>query len=514
MPKAQILILDFGGQYSQLITRRVRECNVYSEIKPHNFDLNKIKEINPEGIIFTGGPNSVTESDTPQVDPEIFELEIPILGICYGMHLMSSLMPGGEAVKAEQGEYGKAKLNILKENILFSDIDSPTQVWMSHGDRVKNIPDGFEVLARTEITPVAAMADIERSLYGVQFHPEVVHTVAGKDILRNFLFKVCKVKANWTMADYIDREVNKIKKEVGDQKVICGLSGGVDSSVASALVHKALGDQLTCIFVDHGLLRKGEGKQVKRTFAEEFNIPLIYVDARDRFINKLKGVKEPEEKRKIIGNEFIRVFEEEASKLEGARYLVQGTIYSDVIESGKDEADEAATIKSHHNVGGLPEEMELDLIEPLRWLFKDEVRKIGEVLGLPDDIVWRQPFPGPGLAIRIIGSVNSEKLEILRESDAIVQEEIKEAGLYREIWQSFAVLPDLRSVGVMGDERTYGYPIILRAVTSDDAMTADWARLPYELLERISNRVVNEVGPINRVIYDITSKPPGTIEWE
>ncbi|MFW5980572.1 MAG: glutamine-hydrolyzing GMP synthase [Halanaerobiaceae bacterium] len=514
MPKTQILILDFGGQYSQLITRRVRECNVYSEIKPHNFDLEKIKEMQPEGIIFTGGPNSVNVPDSPGVDPEIFKLGIPILGICYGMHLMSSLIPGGKAEKAAQGEYGKAKLEILKEDILFSDIDNNTQVWMSHGDRVENIPEGFEVLARTEATPVAAMADIAKGLYGVQFHPEVVHTVQGKEILRNFLFKVCKVKANWTMADYIEKEVKNIKQAVGKQKVICGLSGGVDSSVASALVHKAIGDQLTCIFVDHGLLRKGEVKQVKRTFAEEFNIPLIYVDARQRFLDKLNGVEEPEEKRKIIGNEFIRVFEEEAGKMEDAGYLVQGTIYSDVIESGKDEAAEAATIKSHHNVGGLPAEMELDLIEPLRLLFKDEVRKIGEVLGLPDDIVWRQPFPGPGLAIRIIGAVNSRKLEILREADAVIQEEIKEAGLYREIWQSFAVLPDLRSVGVMGDERTYGYPVILRAVTSDDAMTADWARLPYELLERISTRVVNEVGPINRVVYDITSKPPGTIEWE
>ena len=511
MPEPQILILDFGGQYSQLIARRVRECNVYSIIRPYDFSLEDIKDINPDGIIFSGGPNSVTASDTPQVDPKIFDLEIPILGICYGLHLMSSLMPGGEVKKAEHGEYGKAKLDIIKEDMLFSNIDTNTQVWMSHGDQVENIPDGFEVLARTEITPVAAMFNPQKQLYGVQFHPEVVHTIQGKDILRNFLFKICKVKADWTMADYINQQVEKIRDEVGDRKVICGLSGGVDSSVASALVHKAIGDQLTCIFVDHGLLRKGEGRQVKRTFAEEFNVPLVYVDARERFLNKLEGVEKPEQKRKIIGNEFIRVFEEEAGKMEDARYLVQGTIYSDVIESGKDEA---ATIKSHHNVGGLPEEMELDLIEPLRLLFKDEVRKIGEVLGLPEDIVWRQPFPGPGLAIRIIGSVTPEKLQMLQDSDAIVQEEIKEAGLYKEIWQSFAVLPDLRSVGVMGDERTYGYPIILRAVTSDDAMTADWARLPYELLERISTRVVNEVEPINRVVYDVTSKPPGTIEWE
>ncbi len=511
MESKGVLIIDFGGQYSQLIARRVRELNVYSRLVPYNTKLEKIKELNPEGIILSGGPSSVNIVGAPDIDPGIFALGIPVLGICYGMQLMASHLSGGIVKKAEHGEYGKAKLKILKQDNLLARIDDNCQVWMSHGDRVERLPDGFNKSAETEITPVAAMSNEKTGMYGVQFHPEVVHTTQGMNILRNFLFQICQVKADWTMADYIDQQLTKIRERAGKSRVISGLSGGVDSSVASALVHRAIGDQLTCIFVDHGLLRKGEAEQVKRTFAEEFNIPLIYIDARKRFLKKLSGVSEPEEKRKIIGEEFIRVFEEEAGKLEDAHYLVQGTIYSDVIESG---SDTAATIKSHHNVGGLPEEMDLKLIEPLRQLFKDEVRKIGEVLGLPDTIVWRQPFPGPGLAIRIIGDVSEEKLQILQDADAIVQEEIREAGLYREIWQSFAVLPDLRSVGVMGDERTYGYPIILRAVTSDDAMTADWARLPYELLGSISNRIVNEVGAVNRVVYDITSKPPGTIEWE
>ncbi len=510
MVHENILILDFGGQYSQLIARRVRETKVYSTILPYNVGIDRIKEINPTGIIFSGGPRSVTVEDAPWIEPEVFELGVPILGICYGMQLMASILPGGVVEKARYGEYGKAKLNILDGEGLFADIEN-SQVWMSHGDHVKHVPEGFIISARTEITPAAAMSNHYKGFYGVQFHPEVVHTIQGKNIIRNFLFKVCGVKGDWNMADFINNEVAEVKKKVGQKKVISGLSGGVDSAVASALVHKAIGDQLTCIFVDHGLLRKGESEQVKRTFAEEFNIPLVYVDARKRFLSKLEGVSEPEEKRKIIGSEFIRVFEEEAQNLGDAKYLVQGTLYSDVIESG---SDTAATIKSHHNVGGLPDDMEFQLIEPLRDLFKDEVRKIGEVLGLPDEMVWRQPFPGPGLAIRVIGSIDEDKLSILREADAIIQEEIKEAGLYKEIWQSFAVLPDLRSVGVMGDERTYGYPIVLRAVTSDDAMTADWARLPYELLERIANRVVNEVPSVNRVVYDITSKPPGTIEWE
>lgn len=508
----KILILDFGGQYSQLIARRIREFNVYSIIRGHNVKLEEIKEIDPKAIIFSGGPDSVTTVGAPGVDQGVFELGIPILGICYGMQLMAQLLEGGEVEKAEHGEYGKADLEIFKAQNLFEAVDNQSQAWMSHGDHVKEVPKGFEIIARTELTSVAAMADFKNNFYGVQFHPEVNHTIQGQTMLHNFLFKIVDVKANWNMADYIEEEIARIREQVGEGKVICGLSGGVDSAVASAIVHKAIGDQLTCIFVDHGLLRKGEAEQVKRTFGEEFNIPLVYVDAKKRFLDRLAGVTEPETKRKIIGDEFIQVFDEEAEKIKDVGYLVQGTIYSDVIESGG--TDKAATIKSHHNVGGLPEEMNLDLVEPLRFLFKDEVRKIGEVLGLPKEIVWRQPFPGPGLAIRIIGDIDWDKLEILRNADAIVQEEIKDAGLYRDIWQSFAVLPDLRSVGVMGDERTYGYPIILRAVNSDDAMTADWARLPYELLQSISNRIVNQVPEVNRVVYDITSKPPGTIEWE
>ncbi|MCF8001438.1 MAG: glutamine-hydrolyzing GMP synthase [Halanaerobiales bacterium] len=511
MVENKILILDFGGQYSQLIARRIREFNIYSLIKSYKITSEEIKEINPAGIIFSGGPNSVTNDDAPTIDPEILNLDIPILGICYGMQLMASMMPGGIVKKANQGEYGKAKLNISENIGILKDIENNTQVWMSHGDQVVKLPNGFKKIAHTEVTDVAVMSNQEKKFYGVQFHPEVLHTLKGKEILHNFLFRECKAKADWTMADYINEEVEKIRDEVKDEQVICGLSGGVDSSVASAMVYKAIKDQLTCIFVDHGLLRKGEAQEVKRTFDEEFNIPLVYVDAKDRFLKKLKGVSDPEKKRKIIGEEFIRVFEEEASKIKNAGYLVQGTIYSDVIESGNEHA---ATIKSHHNVGGLPEEMNFKLIEPLRKLFKDEVRKIGEVLGLPEEIVWRQPFPGPGLAIRIIGEIDNKKLSILKDADAILREEIKEAGLRREIWQSFAVLPDLRSVGVMGDDRTYGYPIILRAVKSDDAMTADWAQLPYDLLETISNRIVNEVKEVNRVVYDITSKPPGTIEWE
>lgn len=510
MQQDTILVLDFGGQYSQLIARRVREAKVFSTILPYTTSVEEIKKVKPKGIIFSGGPKSVTIDDAPRIDPEIFELGIPILGICYGMQLMATILKDGVVEKASYGEYGKARLNIIDDEGIFADIED-SQVWMSHGDHVKHVPEGFIISARTEITPVAAMSNHYRGFYGVQFHPEVIHTIQGTNIIHNFLFRVCGVKGNWNMADFINEELVRIKEKVGSAEVISGLSGGVDSAVASALVHKAIGDQLTCIFVDHGLLRKGEAEQVKRTFAEEFNIPLVYVDARERFISKLEGIEEPEKKRKIIGNEFIRVFEEEAKKLKDAKYLVQGTLYSDVIESG---SDTAATIKSHHNVGGLPEDINFKLIEPLRELFKDEVRKIGEVLGLPDDMVWRQPFPGPGLAIRIIGTIEESKLKVLREADAIIREEIREAGLNKEIWQSFAVLPDIRSVGVMGDERTYGYPIVFRAVTSDDAMTADWARLPYELLETISNRIVNEVKSVNRVVYDITSKPPGTIEWE
>lgn len=510
MHKENILVLDFGGQYSQLIARRIRENNVFSFILPYNVGIERIKELNPKGIIFSGGPNDVTLENAPKIDPAIFELGIPILGICYGMQLMAFLLPGGVVERASQGEYGKARLLINDQHGIFTGIED-SQVWMSHGVHVKDVPDGFSITARTEITGVAAMSNSEKKLDGVQFHPEVVHTIHGKIIIHNFLFNICGCKGNWNMADFINGSLAMIKEQVGKERIISGLSGGVDSAVASVLVHKAIRDQLTCIFVDHGLLRKGEAEQVQRTFAGEFSIPLVYVDARERFLKRLTGVQEPEEKRKIIGEEFIRVFEEEAAKIGDARYLVQGTLYSDVIESG---SETAAMIKSHHNVGGLPDDMNFELIEPFRELFKDEVRKIGDVLGLPDQIVWRQPFPGPGLAIRIIGAVDQDKLFILREADAIIQEEIREAGYYKEIWQSFAILPDLRSVGVMGDERTYGYPVVFRAVTSDDAMTADWARLPDQLLERISNRIVNEVDSVNRVVYDITSKPPGTIEWE
>ena len=507
----KILILDFGGQYSQLIARRIREFDVYSVVKPYDFPCQEIRKLQPSAIILSGGPASVTIDEAPAISQEVFSLGLPVLGICYGMQLMASMLPGGQVEKAEQGEYGKAKLEIIKENFLLSGVENKSQVWMSHSDHVEKIPEGFEVLAKTGVTPCAVIANSAKKFYGVQFHPEVKHTVFGQQMIKNFLFEIAGVTPGWTMEDFIDREIKEIKKYVGQGKVICGLSGGVDSSVASALVHKAVGSSLTCIFVDHGLLRKGEAKQVKKTFSEEFNIPLVYVDARQRFLDKLAGISEPEKKRKIIGEEFIRVFEEEASRLANAEYLVQGTIYSDVIESGNDDA---ATIKSHHNVGGLPEDMNFKLVEPLRLLFKDEVRKLGQVLGLPEEIVWRQPFPGPGLAIRVIGTITAEKLTMLREADAIIQQEIKKAGLYREIWQSFAVLPDIRSVGVMGDERTYGYPVVLRAVTSEDAMTADWARLPYQLLEEISRRIVNEVEQVNRVVYDITSKPPGTIERE
>lgn len=506
-----VLVLDFGGQYNQLIARRIRELNVYSEMLPYNTPLEKVLALNPKGIVFSGGPSSVYGDKAPVCDPRLFESGIPILGICYGMQLMAHLL-GGQVRRAEHREYGKTELWIVDENdSLFAGLERNQTCWMSHGDLVEAPPSGFKVTARTPKAPVAAISDPRRRLYGVQFHPEVKHTPRGQDLLRHFLFDVCGCRGDWTMESFIDKTVDEVRQEVSGGQVLCALSGGVDSSVAAALVHRAIGDQLTCVFVDHGLLRKGEGEQVRRTFAEQFQMKLVYVDAQGRFLTRLAGVTDPEQKRKIIGNEFIRVFEEEAQKLGAVDYLVQGTLYPDIIESG---TETAAVIKTHHNVGGLPKDMRLKLIEPLKWLFKDEVRLVGQELGLPEEIVWRQPFPGPGLAVRILGEVTQDKLEILREADAIVYEEIKRAGLYREIWQSFAVLPSMRSVGVMGDERTYAYPIILRAVTSEDAMTADWARLPYDLLERISNRIVNEVRDVNRVVYDITSKPPGTIEWE
>jgi len=505
-----VLVVDYGAQYAQLIARRVRECKVYSEIVPHDISIEKLKAKNPSGLIFSGGPASVYADNAPAANPAFFELGVPILGICYGMQLMAHTL-GGEVARTGNREYGKTDLVVDTGNGLFKDVPLDQVVWMSHQDAVRSVPEGFKISAHTDGVPVAAMENPQKGFYGVQFHPEVVHTAYGMEILKNFLYDACGCMPNWTMVSIIEESVTKIREQVGDNKVVCGLSGGVDSSVAAILVHKAIGDNLICIFVDHGLLRKGEAEKVEEAFRRHFRINLIHVKAQNRFLDKLKGVTDPERKRKIIGEEFIRVFEDEAVKFHDAKFLVQGTLYPDVIESG---TRDAAKIKTHHNVGGLPEDMELKLVEPLRALFKDEVRAVGEELGLPDEIVWRHPFPGPGLAVRIIGEITPERLDILRDADAIFEEEIKRAGLYREIWQSFAVLPSIRSVGVMGDERTYAYPIILRAVTSEDAMTADWARIPFDILERISNRIINEVRHVNRVAYDISSKPPATIEWE
>lgn len=505
-----IVVLDFGAQYSQLIARRIRECSVYSEIMPFDTSAEELRAVKPSGIVFSGGPSSVYEEGAPSCDPAIFSLGIPILGICYGMQLMGHML-GGKVVPGHKREYGKTDLQVLGADDLFKGLERDLVCWMSHGDAVETPPPGFGVLARTPNTPVASMSDPGRKLYAVQFHPEVAHTPRGTEILRNFLYGPCGCQGLWTMTSFIEDSTARIREQVKDGRIVCGLSGGVDSSVVAALVHRAVGDQLTCIFVNHGLLRKGEAEKVRATFADTFNINLVYVDAEERFLEKLNGVTEPEQKRKVIGEEFVRVFEDEAGKLGDAGFLAQGTLYPDVIESG---TKTAATIKSHHNVGGLPEDMDFELVEPLRYLFKDEVRRVGDELGLPEEITWRHPFPGPGLGIRIIGEINKKRLDILRDADAIIIEEIKNAGLYRHLWQVFAVLPCIRSVGVMGDQRTYSYPIVLRAVTSEDAMTADWARLPYELLERISNRVINEVKGVNRLLYDVSSKPPSTIEWE
>jgi GMP synthase (glutamine-hydrolysing) len=505
-----VLVIDYGAQYAQLIARRVRECKVYSEIVPHDMPLEKLKSLEPSGLILSGGPSSIYEKGAPRALSGLFELGVPVLGICYGIQLMADEL-GGTVEKTGAREYGKTALDVLEEGVLFTDLPLKQTVWMSHGDSVTAAPAGFTVTARTASSPVATMESPEAGLYGVQFHPEVVHTPLGMDIMKNFLYRACDILPTWTMSSIIEEAVTDIRERVRGEKIICGLSGGVDSSTAAVLVHKAVGDQLTCVFVDTGLLRAGEAEEVVETFGKHFEMNLIHVDGADRFLDRLTGITDPEVKRKTIGEEFIRVFEEVARGLEDTKFLVQGTLYPDIIESG---TRDAARIKSHHNVGGLPEDMQFELIEPLRALFKDEVRAVGEELGLPEEIVWRQPFPGPGLAVRIIGEVTRERLEILRGADAIVIEEIKRAKLYRELWQSFAILPCIRSVGVMGDGRTYAYPIVLRAVTSEDAMTADWARLPNEVLERISSRIINEVEGVNRVAYDISSKPPSTIEWE
>ena len=505
-----VVVLDFGSQYNQLITRRIREFGVYSELHPHTLTAEEIKQMNPKGIILSGGPNSVYGENAFKCDEAIFDLGIPVLGICYGMQLMTHTL-GGTVEAADHREYGKATIDIQGQPSLFADLPEQQVVWMSHGDLVKEIPQGFRVDATSASCPYAAMSNEDRKFYGVQFHPEVRHSEFGNELLKNFVFKICECAGDWSMENFIEMETDKLKQKVGNKQVLCALSGGVDSSVVAVLIHKAIGDQLTCIFVDHGLLRKDEAEGVMKTFSEGFNMNVIKVDAKDRFLNKLKGVSDPEQKRKIIGNEFIYVFDDESAKLEGIDFLAQGTLYTDIIESGTATAQ---TIKSHHNVGGLPEDMEFELIEPLSTLFKDEVRALGTELGIPDEIVWRQPFPGPGLGIRVLGEISDEKLEIVRESDYILREEIRKAGLERDIWQYFTVLPDIRSVGVMGDARTYDYTIGIRAVTSIDGMTSDWARIPWDVLEVISTRIVNEVKHINRVVYDITSKPPATIEWE
>jgi len=515
-----VLVVDFGAQYARLIARRVREAHVYSEIVPPGLTVSEILARRPRGIILSGGPTSVYSSPAPLLDPAVYEAGVPILGICYGAQLLTMQL-GGTVARTGRGEYGRTRLSLTGPSPLFVDWPPESEVWMSHGDAVTGVPEGFVATAASADAPVAALHDPDRRIFGVQFHPEVAHTERGADLLERFLYDICGIPPNWTHVSIIEEQVAAVRRQVGGERVLCALSGGVDSAVAAALVHKAVGDQLTCVFVDTGLMRAGEASQVEETFRRQFHVDLVHVKAADRFFAGLAGVTDPEQKRKIIGELFIRIFEEVAHDLgaggaggaggPGPRFLVQGTLYPDVIESG---GGAAANIKSHHNVGGLPDDLDFDLVEPLRLLFKDEVRAVGEELGLPHDIVWRQPFPGPGLAVRIVGEVTPERAAILRSADAVVVEEIRRAGLYRDLWQSFAVLPVVRSVGVMGDGRTYAYPVVIRAVTSDDAMTADWARLPYDLVERIASRIINEVEGVNRVALDVTSKPPGTIEWE
>ena len=510
----KIIVLDFGSQYNQLIARRIREFGVYSELHPGNMKLADILAMGDvKGIVFSGGPNSVYDEHAPKCDPDILTSGLPILGICYGMQMIHH-MSGGSVTAAEKKEYGRTEITADTDSPLFAGLPQRQTVWMSHGDQVTELADGFRTLASSATCPNAASGNDEKKIYTLQFHPEVRHSEYGLDILRNFVFRIAQAKANWTMADYIDTQIREIREKVGDDKVLLGLSGGVDSSVVAALLNRAIGKNLYCMFIDHGLLRKGEAESVMDTFSRNMDLNLIKVDASERFMEKLKGVSDPEAKRKAIGNEFVYTFRDEVAKLLSGtdiRWLAQGTLYTDVIESGTDTAQ---TIKSHHNVGGLPEDMNFQLIEPLNRLFKDEVRELGTQLGLPEEMVWRQPFPGPGLGIRVLGEITEEKLQIVRDSDAILREEIRNAGLQREIWQYFTCLPDIHSVGVMGDQRTYDYTVVIRAVTSIDGMTADWARIPYDVLDKISNRIVNEVAHVNRVALDITSKPPGTIEWE